>query len=82
MLKSVWFSTAIREGSTPPGTLTGAIADAFSAMAQQQPGVEALTAWGRSMLLECNPHGETGALALAQCSVVGAAAAQRHGAMS
>jgi len=51
-------------------------------MEQQQPGVEALTAWGRSMLLECSPHGETGALALAQCSVVGAAAAQRHGAMS
>jgi len=51
-------------------------------MAQQQPGVEALTAWGRSVLPECRAQGEAGALALAQCSVVGAAAAQRHGAMS
>src|SRR2546425_8886062 len=80
MLKSPWSSTMLSTGNTPAGVVMVAITDALPAVAQQQPDIEALTARGRSILLECSAHGEAGALDLAQCPGAGDIAAQRHGA--
>ena len=82
MLKSPWSSTMLSTGNTPAGAVMVAITDALPAVAQQQPDIEALTAWGRSMLLECSAHEDAGALDLAQCPGVGDIAAQKHGATS
>jgi len=79
MLKSVWFSTAIREGSTLRHA-HGGDRDAFSPW-RAAAGRRGLTAWDARCFWNANPHGETGALALAQCSV-GRRGRQRHGAMS
>src|SRR2546425_9197225 len=80
MLKSPWSSSMLSRGNTPAGAVMVAITDAPPAMAQQQPDIEALRAWGRSMLLECKAHGEAGALDPPQSPRRGDTPSQRHSA--
>jgi hypothetical protein len=82
MLETPWFPTAFWTGKMPPGAVTVAIADTPPIVLQQQPDREALTTWGRSMVLEWIAHGELRALDMAQCAGMGAVASQRHGTMS